>query len=201
MHDAYRYRAEDGRFCIDIRLKSSRQLFDGRDPAPFRERDLDERAVEYLVGAVQELPRDAVFKIVFWISDEPSPQLSDAMLVEAVQGHFRYEEQHLDRQLRQHVRRGQLYLLLGLTILVVFLTLAELTTGLPAGHVRQVLREGLVITGWVAMWRPLEALLYDWWPLLQARRIRRRLRQAPMQVLQEPGPDAGERHSDHARAP
>jgi hypothetical protein len=54
-----RYRIEDGRSCIDIRLKSSRQLFDGRDPAPFRERDLDEDAIEYIVGAVQELPPKA----------------------------------------------------------------------------------------------------------------------------------------------
>ena len=26
-------------------------------------------------------------------------------------------------------------------------------------------RESLVIGGWVAMWRPLEIFLYDWWPL------------------------------------
>jgi hypothetical protein len=28
----------------------------------------------------------------------------------------------------------------------------------------------LVITGWVAMWRPLEDLLCDWWPLVRQRR-------------------------------
>ncbi len=186
--DGYRYRAEDGRFCIDIQLKTSRQLFDGRDPAPFRERDLDEHAVDYLVGAVLELPRNAAVKLVFWISDEPMPQLPDATLIEAVRAHFGHEEAHLDRKLRQHFRRGQLFLLVGLTVLVAFLTLAELTSAMPPGHVRQVFREGLVITGWVAMWRPLEVLLYDWWPLLQDRRLRRRLREAPTEV-------------HHARAP
>jgi hypothetical protein len=25
--------------------------------------------------------------------------------------------------------------------------------------------EGLTIGGWVAMWRPMEIYLYDWWPL------------------------------------
>jgi len=45
-----RYRVEDGRSWIDIRVAQSRQLFDGRDPAPFRERDLDDDAVEYLVA-------------------------------------------------------------------------------------------------------------------------------------------------------
>jgi hypothetical protein len=28
-----------------------------------------------------------------------------------------------------------------------------------------VLREGLIIAGWVAMWRPMEIFLYEWWPL------------------------------------
>ena len=46
-----RYRVEDGRSCIDIKVRHSGQLFDGRDPAPFRERDLDEDAVDYVMGA------------------------------------------------------------------------------------------------------------------------------------------------------
>ena len=28
-----------------------------------------------------------------------------------------------------------------------------------------VARESLLIGGWVAMWRPLEVFLYDWWPI------------------------------------
>jgi len=27
------------------------------------------------------------------------------------------------------------------------------------------LRESLTIAGWVAMWRPIEIYLYEWWPL------------------------------------
>lgn len=185
MHEGYRYRAEDGRFCIDIRLRSARQLFDGRDPAPFRERDLEDRAVEYLVDALAELPRSALVKLVFWISDEPAPSLSDATIIEAVRAHFQYEVDRLDRRIRQHLRQGQIFLLFGLTVLVIFLSLAELTTRMPSGHLRQIVREGLVITGWVAMWRPVEVLLYDWWPLVEERRVHRRLHEAPIEVRHE----------------
>lgn len=186
MNEGYRYRAEGGRFCIDIRLRTARQLFDGRDPAPFRERDLDDRAVEYLLGAADELPRKAPMKLVFWISDEPGPELPDATLAEAVRSHLKYEVTRLDRQIQQHMRRGQVFLLFGLAVLVVFLTLAELTAAMPTGHLRQIVREGLVITGWVAMWRPIEVLLYDWWPLVEQRRIYRRLHEAPIEVRHEP---------------
>lgn len=185
-----RYRVEDGRSCIDVQLKSSQQLFDGRDPAPFRERDLDEDAVEYIAGAVQEILPDPNVKLVFWISDEPQPRLPAEVIVHAVRGHFDHEQERIDRQLRQHVRRGHLYLLVGLSVLVVFLSLAELTMMIPAVHVRQILREGLVIIGWVAMWRPLEVLLYDWWPLVQQRRLARRMVDVPVSVRYEPGPAA-----------
>jgi hypothetical protein len=29
----------------------------------------------------------------------------------------------------------------------------------------------VIIGGWVAMWRPLEIFLYDWWPLARRQRM------------------------------
>ncbi len=44
------------------------------------------------------------------------------------------------------------------------------------------LRVGFVSLGWVAMWRPMEALLYDWWPLVSRRRVPRRQAFIPVEV-------------------
>ena len=173
-----RYRVEDGRSCIDLKVRHSRQLFDGRDPAPFRDRDLDQGAVDYLLAAAQEIPRTQPLTIVVTISEEPEPRLAPDVIVAAVGGHFRYELEQIERRLREHVRRGQMFLGVGLAVLVVFLTLAELTVSLPGGHLREVLREGLVIAGWVAMWRPLDVLLYDWWPMVDERRLITRVLEA-----------------------
>ena len=193
MNTRARYRVEEGRTCIDIKVRHSRQLFDGRDLAPFRERDLDEDAVDYLLAAAQEIPRTQPLKIVVTISEEPEPHLALDVIVGAVRGHFSYELEQLGRRLREHLRRGQMFLGVGLTVLVVFLTLAELTMSLPSGPLREILREGLVITGWVAMWRPLEVLLYDWWPMVDERRHISRILEAPVSIRYEaePVPAAG----------
>lgn len=169
-----RYRIEGGRTCIDVRLKTAHQLFDTRDPAPFRERDLEEDAVEYIVGAFEDLGAKTDLKLVFWVA-EPSPELTPETLKEAVRAYFEYEIVRLRRRTRQHLKTGQIALGMGLAILAAFLTLAELTALLPVGTLRQILREGLVIIGWVAMWRPLDVLLYDWWPLVRHRRLLRRI--------------------------
>ncbi|MEQ1912069.1 MAG: hypothetical protein ABMA15_24830 [Vicinamibacterales bacterium] len=182
-----RYRVEEGRSCIDLEVRHSRQLFDTRDPAPFHERDLDADAVEYILAAAQEIPRNQPLSIVVMISEEPEPRLAPDVIVEAVRGHFIYEGEQVERRLREHVRRGQMILGVGLTVLVVFLTLAGLTSSLPTGPLREILREGLVITGWVAMWRPLEVLLYDWWPLIDERRQVRRILAAPVSIRYDRG--------------
>ena len=40
----------------------------------------------------------------------------------------------------------------------------------------------ILIIGWVAMWRPLEILLYEWWPVLSDARLYARLAALPVEV-------------------
>ena len=50
--------------------------------------------------------------------------------------------------------------------------LATEVTGTRSGSASNaILSEGLLILGWVAMWRPVEIFLYDWWPELGKRRV------------------------------
>ena len=44
------------------------------------------------------------------------------------------------------------------------------------GIVARFLDEGLIIAGWVALWYPLDALLYQHWPLRRERRLYESLR-------------------------
>jgi hypothetical protein len=45
-----------------------------------------------------------------------------------------------------------------------------------------VMSEGLLIGGWVAMWRPIEILLYDWWPLRSEYQLFDRLRDMQVRI-------------------
>jgi hypothetical protein len=44
------------------------------------------------------------------------------------------------------------------------------------------LQESVVIGSWVALWRPLEILLYDWWPMLADIRLFDRLAAMKVEV-------------------
>jgi hypothetical protein len=45
-----------------------------------------------------------------------------------------------------------------------------------------LIRESLMIGGWVAMWRPLEVFLYDWWPIVAEARLYDRLAAMPVRL-------------------
>jgi hypothetical protein len=54
----------------------------------------------------------------------------------------------------------------------------------------QVLDEGLIILAWIAMWRPVEVLAYEWVPLLHKRRLYERLAGIRVAVRPAPAPAA-----------
>lgn len=177
-----RYRVEGDRTCIDIRLNTSQQLFDRRDPSPFRERDLDENAIDYIRAAAEDIPLSRALKLVLVLEEPASASLPAAEIESAIRAQFEYERGRVNRLLRQQRQFGHVALGVGLTVLVLLLSLARMAEGLPGGHAREILREGLVITGWVAMWRPLEVLLYDWWPHVQHRKQIARILAAEVEV-------------------
>jgi hypothetical protein len=72
--------------------------------------------------------------------------------------------------------------LAGVAVLALSFGLVRLLSDAsPHGAVAMV-REGVTILGWVALWRPLEVALYDWWPLWERGRLLRRVALAPMRV-------------------
>ena len=182
-----RYRLDGSTPCIDIRLKGVEQLFDNRDPAPFRERDLDYDAVEYLVDAADEIPATVgPLKVVLWLTaplpDDLSVQHSVQQVRAAYAHHFEAARHHLDHRMKRQRTLARGFSLLGLVALILLLMLAELSRDLRRDTIGHIVPEGLTILAWVVMWRPLESLLFDWWPLAQERKSLTRIGQALVEV-------------------
>jgi len=173
-----RYRQENGEPCVDVKLKTIEQLFDNRDPAPFRERDLDPDLADYLLDAGEDLLAAPRLRIVFWL-DRPCPP---GEIEQAVRAHF---EDVIARNLRTRRRRrrtGQVALALALVVVTALVGLSRLIAGAVPGELGQGLKEGLVIAAWVVMWRPVETLIYDWIPARHERSVAAKMLAAPIDV-------------------
>lgn len=159
---------------IDIRVRELRQLFNAIDPSPFNTRDLDPAAEEFIVAWASELPHSAPLRLVIHVDDPPGGD-SEAVTRSAVAQFFTGRAEAARRRLRDLFRRGRVSLAVGLGFLGGLLMLAStLDHAASTNALAAVVRESLVIGGWVAMWRPIEIFLYDWWPIrAEARRFDR----------------------------
>lgn len=161
---------------VEVYLRQLDQLFNTMDPAPFHEKELNRDAEEYILSSAEEFPKDAPLALVVHLDQPAALPDEGRVLQSAVQAHFARRSQASRRRLRQLLRQGRTSLAIGLLCLAASLITGETIASLmDHGSLATVLRESLLIGGWVAMWRPLETFLYDWWPILGERRVYDRL--------------------------
>ncbi len=160
---------------IELRLKRLDQLFESYDPAPFHEKDLDRDAEEFIVSWAREYPPSTPLLFVLHLPADQRPLQPEATVREAVANYFTYRADLTRLELRRLLQQGRISLIVGILFLAVCTIARELVAW-------QILQEGLLIVGWVAMWRPLELLLYDWWPIARRRRNFENLARMQVQV-------------------
>ena len=176
MHEHPRYRIEGDMHVIDVRIASIEQLFDNRDPAPFRERDLDPDLVDYLVDAAEDLT--GPFRIVLWCSSDHKTDGIES----AFRAHFDYELDRIWRDRRRRRGIGLVAIVIGILLLVLLQTTAQLLARAVDSTAAATIREGLVIFSWVVLWRPVDTFVYDWIPARRRKSLMTRLYEAPIDV-------------------
>jgi len=180
-----------GTQVIELRLAQLRQMFNFMDPSPFLNRDLDPKAEEFIVEWCRELPRDAPLALLVYLERAPGMAEEADALRTAVRNYFEGRSEATRRRLRQLFGRGRMSLLIGIGFLVLAVIASQLMMrALEAGSFAEILNQSLIIGGWVAMWRPLEIFLYDWWPLKADRDRFNRLAAMPVQIRYVPGGNA-----------
>jgi hypothetical protein len=160
---------------IELKLRHVAQLFNSLDPSPFPEKDLDQDAEDFIVAWAQELPAHGPLHLVIGVEEPLPPGQTEATIEEAVRHYFTYRAGATRLELMQLLRRGRTSLVIGVTFLSVCLVLGEFITRVSRGALLGIPREGLTIGGWVALWRPMEIYLYDWWPIRRRWRLFDRL--------------------------
>lgn len=166
---------------LEVRVAQIEQLFNSIDPSPFVARDLDQAAEDYIIEAAKEQPRDAALALHVHLDQWPADREALAQVGQAIQAHFAARATTTRRRLSELFQRGRVSLLIGLVFLSLSIAAGEFSKSwLSPGGLSSIVRESLLIGGWVAMWRPMEIFLYDWWPM--ARHIRLLDRLAAMGV-------------------
>jgi hypothetical protein len=165
---------------IEVRIDRLDDLLDERDPTPVPGRSLNPYVTNFVMSWAHELPTDAEIELVVHVKEHVDDGRA-ATAEEAVRAAFADEVGSQVRKLKDLFRGGRISLAFGLLALVGFVTTSRMLAN--ATGWLEVLREGLAVAGWVALWRPLEIYLYDWWPIRRAIRTYRRLQQSEIRFV------------------
>jgi hypothetical protein len=168
---------------LELRIARLPELFNSMDPTPFFERDLDADAEEYIESWALEYPGDSRFRIIVHLGEMPNED-PVPIVATGIHNYFNYKAVLAKRHVRTLLVEGRTALLIGLTFLALCTLVADVLAAFEGHTLMKVLKESLIIGGWVAMWRPMQIFLYEWWPLVRRQRIYRRLGHALVHVTQ-----------------
>jgi hypothetical protein len=165
---------------IEVQLESLQQFFNSMDPAPFYEKDLDPDAEEYILSGTEEYPLREPVKLILHLEKGGTEQ-ERAAVEQAVHNHFGNQARLARLEFRRLMRLGSRSLAIGVTVLAASLLLGEM---LAKQHnaLMDVLRQSLLIGGWVAMWQLMQIYLYGWWPLRRRRRVFEKMSRMPVEI-------------------
>lgn len=167
---------------IELNLHEVGQLFNTMDPAPFPEKDLDNDAEEFIFSWVHEFPLKEPVSLVVYLAEFPAVDNPQNVIAQGVHHYFAYRARLNRMELRRLLSDGQKSLFIGLAFLSVCLIAGRAVGDVGSATFASIARESLTIAGWVAMWRPMQIYLYDWWPVRRRGRLYQKLSRMHVEV-------------------
>src|SRR6516162_6832305 len=110
---------------IEVHVAELKQLFNSIDPSPFRNKDLDPKAEEFIVGWAKDMPRDAPLGLVVDL-DRPAGLPDEAVVLrDAIHEFFHQRALATRQRLCDLFRVGRTSLAIGLIALAVAVALGD----------------------------------------------------------------------------
>jgi hypothetical protein len=177
------YRRVGDTYLIELKLDNLQQLFNVLDPAPFRDKDLAPAAEEYIVDAAAEFSMDTQLKLMLHLPGTAYDEEHTTGVPQAIRNYFAYRTAVMARQFKEVLAQGRKSLVIGVGFLSFCLLGHHAIAALgKSGLFWSVLEEGFLITGWVAMWHPIDLFLYKWWPVRRRQHLMEKLAQIEVEM-------------------
>lgn len=168
---------------LRLKVNVTDELFNSLDPAPFFTQELDPSADQYIEKWASKFPAHSQLHLSIHSKVPPSRGQHSSRIAHAVCHHFTYRAQAAKEDLKDLLWQGRLSLLIGCGFVALCILLADLLRTQGSTPLHSILREGLTIIGWVALWRPTQIFLYDWWPIWRRMQVLRNLAHMRVELL------------------
>ena len=153
---------------IDVVVGGPDELFERLDPTRDADRHLEEKVEQFIVHQAEE-KRSAEYRLIVRIPDGTATASESAALASAIRHHFRHRAEEESSRLRALIVDGRRDVMIGLLFLFVCGAAALFAVRVLTPALGVFVEQGLLILGWVALWRPADLFLYDLRPIRRRR--------------------------------
>ena len=139
-------------------------------------------AEEFIVEEAEALPLKATINIKVQLASSEVKHKDD--IAPAIHRHFAYRREQSQKEYKRIFKYGWRILFIALALLAVIFSITEIAFYyMPDNKPVLFIHESFIILSWVALWRPLELLLYEWYPVKTDINLYTRLEQCNVQVI------------------
>lgn len=149
---------KEGFFIIEISVENIEQLFHSLDSSVLYKKDLDPAVENYILEAVEELENEKK-RVVVYCKNKPFEAESCDRAKFGIGKFFNYKREFHLSILKNKIKQGAFSSFIGLAFLLSYSFYSKY---FGDGVLHGAIEEGLLIIGWVALWKPIEIFLYDW---------------------------------------
>jgi len=174
------YKKENGLWIIEVKLEKIEQLFDKKDPSPFRVKDLEESVADYILTSAEELGAKRVGKLRILYGDPTTPNTK--LIKTSINNFFNYQYEISKRDIYKTLGIGLKSLFIGIICMLISLSIIFTFEDVEGLHAKFI-SEGALLLAWVSMWKPFNLFLYEWWPLRDDMIIYKRLASVEVDIL------------------
>lgn len=144
---------------IDIVIRNVDDIFRRSDYGYLNERTINRELEEYIMEVVRNSPSNLKMMLVFHIP-ENMKDISIDLLREVIHSHFKRKLKESEHTLNYQLRQWRINMLMGILFLVLCIILVEVFDAFSYVYIFRIIKESLLIIGWVALGEPLTFILF-----------------------------------------
>jgi hypothetical protein len=167
---------------ISISLEDITHLFNAPDFNPFADNPVFTSGLEAAANEIKMANRRSLHRLVLYLPAEKITPDLWGITRQALDNYcaFKLDETRREQTLLRW--EGFEALQTGVIFMGVCLAISlyiREASSIPL-YLRNFVAEGLSIVGWVSMWKPIDIIVYQWWPHWQSRFVYEKLQRAEL---------------------
>jgi hypothetical protein len=139
---------------IDIMIKNTKDIFQ-----QFGCSILNKEFEDYIFNSAKNFSLDKKIKLIIHI---PKEEKDTDLIKHTIHKHFAYKAKEISLHLNQQFYQWIINMIIGILFLVLCLILVEVLEVFSHINIIKIIKESLLIIGWVALWEPVSFILFGW---------------------------------------